>query len=124
MGFLPRIPFINNKQESTPPTSAPAQPIIQKKPLTRKPKPKSTLLHSSKATTSSRMETTNIDGHTIRVFSYENQQYYCINDFAKASKEDFLTKNPKLNNSDLAEVEVEEDGQKITLQFTTKQPLA
>ncbi len=78
----------------------------------------------------SRMQTIALHGHTIRMFLYENEQYYCADDLVKASGmvnpeqflKDLLAKEQNINQ-ELAEVKTEENGAAITLQFAKKQQM-
>lgn len=111
---------------------APTQSKIkQKTPKIRtKAKSQATAQPETKTQDSSQMKTANINNYPIRMFSYAAQQYYCIDDLTKASKmenpeqflKDFLIKNSKLNSL-LAEVETEENGKNIVLQFATKEQI-
>lgn len=86
------------------------------------------VMASKEESSSSRLESIMTAGHSLRTFRFENERYYCVDDLVKAAGaenqdeelENLLKKNQTLASS-LAEVQVDEDGKKFTLQFATKQ---
>lgn len=113
MGFLPKNIFGGKKNPAptlTEEAHKQGQEAKEKKSADKKTTPPS-----------SRIESIMLVGHPLRIFRFENEWYYCIDDLVKAAG----VENPDkylLANS-LAEVQLDEDGKKVTLQFATKQTI-